>query len=141
MGESMDSIVIRRVSSASMEDLVRLYTEAGWWDQSCEANPGFVLRVVQNSACFAGAFEGNVMVGMGRALSDRVSDAYIQDVAVLRAYRGRGIGSGIIRFLVAALRRDGVDWIGLIGAPGTGAFYETLGFRPLGGHIPMKYED
>ncbi|MFH1155945.1 MAG: GNAT family N-acetyltransferase [Pseudomonadota bacterium] len=137
---AVESFEIRPVRSASREDLILLYTEAGWWDDACRANPGFVLDVVTESACFVGAFQGNIMVGMGRALSDRVSDAYIQDVAVLRAFRGRGIGSRIIKCLIAELKKIGVDWIGLIGEPGTEPFYEKLGFKPMTGYIPLKYE-
>ena len=33
----------------------------------------------------------------------------------------------------------GIQWIGLIGEPGTGPFYERLGFRPLEGYVPMLY--
>ena len=78
---------------------------------------------------------------MGRALSDLASDAYIQDVVVLKPYRGKGIGKKIIQVLIKRLREKGVDWIGLIAEPGTAPFYEKLGFKPMAGHVPLKYED
>jgi spermidine synthase len=81
------------------------------------------------------------MIGMGRALSDLSSDAYIQDVVVLRDYRGQGIGRQIIRTLITGLRAHGVDWIGLIGEPGTHRFYESLGFWPMSGHTPYRLKD
>ncbi len=81
------------------------------------------------------------MIGMGRALSDLSSDAYIQDVVVLRDYRGRGIGRQIIRTLITCLKEHGVDWIGLIGEPGTHRFYESLGFGPMTGHTPYRLKD
>jgi spermidine synthase len=118
-----------------------LYKDAGWWDQACERHPEFVSRVVPESALFVGAFHQKKMIGMGRALSDLVSDAYIQDVAVLRQYRGHGIGGQIIRTLITGLKEHGVDWIGLIGEPGTGRFYESLGFRPMPGHTPYRLKD
>ena len=67
-------------------------------------------------------------MGMGRALSDGCSDAYIQDVVVDPGFRGRGIGGKIVMFLVGELRARGVDWIALVGEPGTEAFYRSLGF-------------
>lgn len=135
------TIDFRQVHSAAIDDMIRLYRDAGWWDRNCEQNPGFLKGVVSGSACFVGAFDGDTMIGMGRALSDGVSDAYIQDVVVLQAYRGKGIGREIISALVRALQSKGVDWIGLIGEPGTSAFYEKLGFSPMKNHIPYKYRD
>ena len=35
-------------------------------------------------------------------------------------------------------RERGVTWIGLVAEPGTTAFYERLGFRPLAGHVAMR---
>ena len=78
---------------------------------------------------------------MGRALSDLASDAYIQDVAVLKKYRGRGIGKKIIQILIEKLKENNVEWIGLVAQPGTSSFYKELGFEPLKDHVPLKYKD
>jgi len=51
---------------------------------------------------------------MGRAISDGISDAYIQDVTVLSEFRGQGIGTGIVQEILKQLRDDGLQWIGLI---------------------------
>jgi len=118
-----------------------LYQEAGWWQAADQAHPEGFTKIVQNSAVFAGAFAGEHLIGMGRALSDLVSDAYIQDVTVLKAYRGNGIGKKIIQTLVNALKDHGVDWIGLVAQPGTQSFYHALGFEPLKGHTALKYTD
>ncbi len=40
--------------------------------------------------------------------------------------------------LIDELQAAGVDWIGLIGKPGTAKFYESLGFSELKDYIPMK---
>ena len=69
------------------------------------------------------------LIGMGRAISDGVSDAFIQDVAVTKAFRRRGIGGEIVRQIAAVLQERGVDWIGLVGEPGTESFYRNLGFE------------
>ena len=74
---------------------------------------------------------------MGRAFSDRASDAYIQDVTVKKELRRLGIGRRIIRELVARLEADGLKWIGLIAESGSQKFYENLGFAPMPGATPM----
>ena len=135
----MDDLKIKLIKTASLDDLFLLYTEAGWL--SPEDSSEYLDRIVADSAVFAGAFLNKRMIGMGRALSDMTSDAYIQDVAVLKEFQGRGIGKKIIQILIAELQKNGVDWIGLIAQPGTAGFYKNLGFHVLEGHVPLKLKD
>jgi spermidine synthase len=131
---------IKTIKTADIDAVVALYRDAGWWEDDYVAED-FIPAVVANSYSFVGAFlpDGS-MIGMGRALADGISDAYIQDVAVLNDYRQQGIGSMIIRHIIDCLREQGIDWIGLIGEPGTGSFYNKLGFKELKNFIPMKLE-
>jgi len=119
---------------------VALYQDAGWWQDDYKITDDFLRLIPERSALFAGAFLKKKLIGMGRALSDLCSDAYIQDVVVLSDYQKCGVGSMIVRFLIDELKKKGVDWIGLIGEPGTGSFYENLGFRQMKDYIPFKLE-
>lgn len=118
-------------------DVLRLYAGPGWWEPGDD--PGTIPKLLAGSFRVAAAFDGGRLVGMARAVSDGASDAYIQDVVVEPDRRGQGIGSELVRMLVAELRKAGVSWIGLVGAPGTERFYRKLGFSPLAGHVPMRY--
>lgn len=138
--EQPERYQIKAVTQAPLAELIDLYKDAGWWESAFASDPGFLTRIAADSAVFVGAFVDKKLIGMGRALSDGVSDAYIQDVTVLKPYRGRGIGKKIIRQLVDELSKKGVDWIGLVAEPGTASFYNDLGFLELEGHIPMKYK-
>jgi spermidine synthase len=80
------------------------------------------------------------MIGMGRAISDGISDAYIQDVVVLKSWRKKGIGGEIIKEIVKRLKESEIDWIALIGEPGTEKFYSGLGFKKMQSYIPMKLD-
>lgn len=135
-----ETVTIKVVKTADRSQLKQLYKEAGWWDASDDKNIEFLSKIVEQSALFVGAFYKNKLIGMGRALSDQVSDAYIQDVTVLKAHRKKGIGKKIINTLVAGLKEKNVSWIGLVAEPGTSDFYETLGFEMLKGYIPLKYK-
>ena len=126
------------VDSVKPEAVVDLYMDAGWWEEGWSED--VISAMVKNSFRFVGLFEGNELVGMGRALSDGVSDAYIQDIVVRTDYRGQGWVQKIVTFLVKELRDAGVDWIGLVGAPGTKEFYEKMGFAPMPDFVPMKYQ-
>ncbi len=134
----ISGLSIRLVRSAPVPDMIALYKDAGWWEDGYDASHGFLVKIPKDSALFAGAFLNGQMIGMGRALSDLCSDAFIQDIAVLTVYRGQGIGRKIVLYLAQELKNRGVDWIGLVAEPGTQAFYERMGFYPLKDHIPLR---
>ena len=136
----LNGLEIKIVRTVPADELQALYQDAGWWQEDYETNDDFLRRIPEKSALFAGVFLEKKLIGMGRALSDLCSDAYIQDVVVLSDYQKLGIGSMIVRFLIEELKERGVDWIGLIGEPGTRSFYEHLGFRQMKDYIPFKLE-
>ena len=117
---------------AAMADL---YREAGWI--SAEADTAFISAIIPTSL-WLGAFDGEQLVGIARAITDGASDGYIQDVVVAHSYRLRGIGGELVTRLTTELRGQGVDWIGLIAVPGSEPFYKSLGFERLAEHTPMK---
>jgi len=119
-----------------IHQILALYKFEGWWVESRD-DVDLVERIIAGSHCFLIVEEGKRLVGMGRAISDRVSDAYIQDVAVDAAYRGRGIGREIVRRLLERLNKDGVNWVGLIAERGSHPFYERLGFGIMQDATPM----
>ena len=116
--------------------LTELYRQAGWWTDDAD-NPSLVAGIVAGSHCFLVARQAKTILAMGRAISDRVSDAYIQDVTVDPAFRGKGIGSRMVTELVARLEADGIGWIGLIAERKTHPFYRPLGFSPMADSVPM----
>lgn len=125
------------LTSDQVRQIIALYQEEGWWDADEDDDPELVSRIVSGSHCFLLAFEREHVVGMGRAISDRVSDAYIQDVKVLSSHQGRGIGMTMVHMLAEHLRADGLRWIGLIAEKETYRFYEKLGFMVMPSSKPM----
>ena len=116
--------------------LTKLYRQAGWWTDEAD-NPSLVAGIVAGSHCFLVARQAKTIIAMGRAISDRVSDAYIQDVTVDRAFRKQGIGSRMVAALVTRLEADGIGWVGLIAERKTHPFYRPLGFSPMADSVPM----
>jgi len=113
-----------------------MYRMEGWWSQETD-DPQMVAAIVAGSHCFILATENGEAVGMGRALSDGASDAYIQDVTVKKPFRGKGIGTRIIQLLSDRLNNDGLEWIGLIAERNSHTFYERIGFNIMPNSLPM----
>jgi len=91
-------------------------------------DPDKLETAFRNSQLSVFVFDGMVLVGAGRALSDGVWRAAIYDVALLPEYQGKGLGSQIIRHLIQAAN---VDLVMLFAAPGKEDFYEQFGFRKM----------
>ncbi len=77
------------VTAWPTDDVVALYESAGWWRESATGRAA-VGPMIAGSFAFLVVTDGERAIGMGRAISDGVSDAYIQDVVVLPSHRGRG---------------------------------------------------
>ncbi|HNS54526.1 MAG TPA: GNAT family N-acetyltransferase [Syntrophales bacterium] len=132
---------ITEPAASQVEEVLALYRIQGWWGPSSERDPETAGAIIRGSHCFVVAEADGRVIGMGRAISDGVSDAYIQDVVVDPAFRGRGIGGRIVADLVHRLRQDGIGWIGLGAEAGTHDFYRRAGFTELPGCIVMLKKD
>lgn len=132
------SAEIRFVKQWKEEEIVDLYREGGWWKESYD--PREIGSLIKGSFLFAVLLDGNgKAIGMGRAISDGASDAYIQDVVVRSSCRGMGFGKLLVTALVDELKRRKIFWIGLIAEEGTSDFYREMGFKSFSGE-PMVLE-
>lgn len=136
--EAKAGIDIRLVKDWPASEIIMLYEAGSWWDGSTASG---IKSIISGSFAFAVAvdMETGKAAGMGRVISDGVSDAYIQDVIVLPAYRKKDIGKRIIDSLVEHCLTKKVGWIALVAESGTEEFYSGLGFEVMEGHTPMKY--
>ena len=69
------------------------------------------------------------VIGFANAISDGVLASFIPLLEVLPAHRGRGIGSELVRRLLAQL--DDLYSIDLVCDPELRPFYERFGMQPL----------
>ena len=125
------------ISGDTLERIAGFYLSANWVAPG--ENTAFLRPAFKGAFLAAGAFADGVIVGSARVLSDGCSDAYIQDVVVDPAYRGQGIGRGLITLLVANLEKHGIDWIGLVGEPGTEEFYRKLNWEQKSGYLLWQH--
>jgi ribosomal protein S18 acetylase RimI-like enzyme len=68
------------------------------------------------------------LIGFGRALSDDAYQAAVYDVAVEPEFQGRGIGSKIMRSILARIPQCNVV---LYAVPGKEEFYRSFGLRTM----------
>jgi ribosomal protein S18 acetylase RimI-like enzyme len=94
-----------------------------------EKNPEDLKLTFSNSMFKCFAYDGNKIVGVGRALADGRDCSYICDIAVHPEYQGIGLGKKVIQSLVD--QSDGHKKIILYSNPGKEGFYKKLGFKKM----------
>jgi GNAT superfamily N-acetyltransferase len=134
-----DNTSVQLVHSWDKVEIANLYRAGGWWKE--EYDPDEIPRLIQGSFLFAVAVDKKTgrAIGMGRVISDGISDGYIQDLVVLPEFRKTGIGTQIVSTLVKKCVELGITWIGLIAEPDTEKFYLPFGFHPMEGHTPLIF--
>ncbi|MDD5208002.1 MAG: GNAT family N-acetyltransferase [Elusimicrobiales bacterium] len=126
---------IEAPDAATLRGIITIYRAHGWWKPGDK--PALLKKIIKGSHCFAVAETADRIIGMGRAISDGVSDAYIQDMAVLDTERGSGAGSALLKAIMKRLKKDGVKWVGLIAQDNSEYFYRKAGFKTLAKAHPM----
>jgi len=77
-------------------------------------------------------FDG-IAIGCGRMLEHGASEVKIGRMAVLREFRGKGVGAQILRFLIDSARTRGCRKAILHAQLTAEGFYLREGFKPVGG--------
>lgn len=132
--DSIEYIVPADISPA---EAAALYVEAGWMESADEQQVAAMLR---GTFAVSAAFHEGHLIGFMRAFSDGVSDAYMLDLVVTKAFRKLGIGRQILNNLTGYLKQRGIDWILCIGAPGTEDFYDRTHAEKLNDYTPYRFQ-
>ena len=107
------------------------------WQEVCEVlgEAGLATHPVEltrkafeNSYCKVFVFDGELLVGVGRAVADGAYEAALYDIAVLPSHQGKNLGRRIVEELHQELQ--GMNVI-LFSRPGKEEFYEKMGYCRL----------
>lgn len=85
-----------------------------------------VERAIRGSTRVVGLYHGAAQIGFARAVTDWVIVAYLADVYVLPAYRGRGLGLELVREMIDGGPSIEMRW--LLHTADAQGLYEKLGF-------------
>ena len=90
---------------------------------------GVVEKAIANSLCF-GIFHGRDQVGFARVITDKATFAYLSDVYVLDAHRGRGLSKWLLEVIRGHSDLQGLRRFMLATWDAHG-LYAQFGFTPL----------
>lgn len=104
------------------------FLRGAYW---CEGIPlATVERAIAHSLCIALLADGTGQVGFARVVTDRTTFAYLCDVYVLDAHRGRGLAAWMVDALMAHADLQGLRRFMLF-TKDAHALYAPRGFAPL----------
>jgi GNAT superfamily N-acetyltransferase len=126
-------IKIQQLPPSDIE-LASLYLQAGWMKT---VDPKKMSRAVESgSEWYVARDDTGELIGIGRFITDYARYAFIVDVIVEEAHRGKGVGTAIMNEIVAGCRILGIDSVNLWPSKGKVPFYERLGFYALSSEQP-----
>jgi GNAT superfamily N-acetyltransferase len=120
-------ITYRTDKSVDLETFIDVYRRSTLGERRPIQNRGIMAAMLEHADVLITAWEGQLLVGLARTLTDFEYVAYLADLAVDEAYQRRGIGRELILRTQAALEPS--CFITLLAAPKANDYYPKVGFH------------
>ncbi len=103
-------------------------TDSSYWARNISLQ--IVEKSIEHSFCFGLYNDKSELIGFARVVSDYSTFAWLADVFVVESYRGRGLGTWLLKCIVAHPELQGLRrW--LLATRSAHEVYQVFGFKPL----------
>ncbi len=108
-------------------DAIHGYLSRSYWAEGVPRE--VVARSIRHALCF-GLYREAEQIGFARVVTDRATFAYLADVFVLEAYRGRGLSKWLMECIIIHPDLQGLRrW--MLATQDAHGLYAQYGFAPL----------
>ena len=129
-----DGFTISTDPSRIQLDVVHAFLATSYWAEGIPRE--VVRRSIEHSLCFGLYHEEGRQIGFARVITDRATFAYLGDVFVLEAFRGRGLARWLLEVVQAHPELQGLRrWVLL--TRDAHDLYRRAGWSPLA--APDRY--
>lgn len=90
----IDYMITTDASKLNVNIIHQYLSEESYWAKGIPKH--VVEKAIANSLCF-GLFYKDDQVGFARLITDKATFAYLADVFILKAYRGKGLGKWLMQ--------------------------------------------
>ena len=125
----MKKIDIKTYEKFNFDKIYELYCSVGWTNYT--DNPEMLKGSYKNALKVLGAFEGEKLVGILKAVGDGYSILYIQDIIVHPVYQRQGIGTALLKEILKLYSNVYQKVLITDNGEETVKFYESCGFSAL----------
>ncbi|WP_378952022.1 GNAT family N-acetyltransferase [Pelosinus sp. sgz500959] len=112
------------IDNIDWQEVCKVLREAGLTTHSTE----LTRKAFKNSYRVVFVFDNELLIGVGRAISDGAYQAAIYDIAVLPSYQGKKIGKLIVDEIHKGLQEINII---LYASLGKEAFYNKIGYNKM----------
>lgn len=136
------NINIKEYKTFEHEEILNLYNDVGWC--SYTSKPKMLEHAFEHSLKILGAYDGEKLVGIIRAVGDGYSILFIQDILVLTVYQHYGIGKKLLQAMLDLYPDVYQTELATDRTEKTISFYKSCGFTPFDefgctGFMRIKY--
>ena len=114
-------------------DAIHAFLATAYWSAGIPRD--VVARSLEHSLPF-GVFDGPLQIGLARVITDYATFAYIADVYILEAYRGRGLSKWLMTCILSHPDLQGLRRWCLLTRDAHG-LYRQFGFEPT--KVPERW--
>lgn len=126
---AMAEVTIREGGAIPHKQVAALLVALGRGEQVARLD-GRLADLLHHSTFVVSAWDGAILVGAARVISDQIAVALLQHLGVHPAYQRRGVGGALLR---RCLTRYGhTTIVALVDDQADAGFYAHFGFRPTG---------
>ncbi len=119
-------ITYRVGNDLDLEQVIELYHASTLGERRPADDRRRMAAMLANANLVVSAWDGPLLVGISRSLSDFAYVTYLSDLAVRVSHQHQGIG----RELIAITRREGGEaYVVLLAAPKAVDYYPRIGFQ------------
>lgn len=130
----MDYRIVDGSENMKVEDVARLLWTTYWANRRSIEQ---IENAMRHSSCYGVYVEGvEPLVGFARVITDYATSYYLCDVVIDAAYRGRGLGTALVRHVVTRPELDGLR--GMLITRDAHDLYRKFGYEVLDGRFMVK---
>jgi predicted N-acetyltransferase YhbS len=111
----------------TVEAAIDLYNRSTLGERRPVDRPDVFAKMLAHADLTITAWDGDLLIGIARTLTDFGYVAYLADLAVDAAYQRQGIGKELVELTRRAL--DDTAFITLLAAPKANEYYAKIGFE------------
>jgi len=120
-------ITYKTGNDLNLDAVIELYRASTLGERRPVDDRERMRSMLQNANLVITAWDGDLLVGISRSLTDFAYATYLSDLAVRLSYQRKGIGKELMRLTQAAAPKAMVI---LLAAPAAEKYYPHVGFTP-----------
>lgn len=125
----MPTVEVRITPELDVEAVLALYVAVGW--TAYTRDPDTIAAGLRGASFVAGAFDGDRLIGLVRAISDDATICYLQDVLVDPAAQRAGVGRALVSTVLDRYAHVRQHVLLTDDERKQRAFYESLGYTEI----------